>query len=317
MLVLVLLGMGVVGVGGYLMWKRRAGGQAGGATVAVDSSVDAWCDLRREWDKRALALAGDIMLAAATPGQESRRDELNVERNKTCQERARSLRELLARDARLRKRVEPVEQALEAESKARTDLAVAIHNLGVDASDATMAGLEAIRKELLESIPKRIRAARASADAAFSAAIAGLPCKGIYRGPRTDEGTADNPYVTWAELELQRALVLKRVEDRIAALEPEQRLQRRVHARLLGRYRRDLKGCYGKARRASAATPARISLHLRLSRAGKVRRLGVEPAGQDAERVLDCLLEKVGAWRLPPPAEDMHLVVVKVDFTAL
>jgi hypothetical protein len=312
--ILVVVGIVGVGAGGYLAWSRTQGGSDG---PAVDSrELEQWCKLRQEWAKKVETLVGDILLKSVKPEDKGELDKLVVQRNTICQDYARQLRDMKVTDPTIQK----VEIALVKEGKTRANVAIEISNLlaKLDAVDTSSLGKN--KKRLETYIANRIERGRAEADKEVNEAMAPLgssACSGIYRGPMTDEGTSDNPYTSWDELEIRRSAAVRRFEVKIKEMQPVEEFTNRVYHELVRLYRPILVGCFQKTRAKNPQISEQLGLRIRLKRSGEVATLAIEWMEQKDERFLDCLLEKAAKWRLPRPDPATSVVVVSLDFKRL
>lgn len=310
-LILVLLGVGAVGIGGYLMWSRQ---QANGADVEVSAEVGPWCKVRQEWAKAVDPLVGDILLKSVRPEDKDEHERLVVKRNTICQEHARKVRDLAVTDPL----IQAVEEALIREGKTRANITVETHNLLAKIDVDESAGLNSSRDKLEKYIDQRIKQGRATADQEINAALAKVGgCAGIYRGPMTDEGTADNPYASWDELEMQRTKALKQVDEKIRELEPQEQFANQVYHEMVRLYRPWLMTCHKRAKAINSQMSDKLGLRVRLKGTGEVATLAIEWMDNREDKFLDCLLEKAAKWKLPRPAPGMNVVVVTLDLSRL
>jgi len=312
--ILVVVGIVGVGAGGYLAWSRTQGGDDG---PQVDNrELEQWCKLRQEWAKKVEPLVGDILLKSVKPEDKAELDKLVVQRNTLCQDYARQLRDMKVTDPTLQK----VEIALVKEGKTRANVAVEIANL-LTKLDAVDTSSLAKNKQRLETyITSRIKRGQAEADKEVAAAMStpgASACTGIFRGPMTDEGTSDNPYTSWDELEIRRSAAVRQFEVKIKEMQPVEEFTNRVYHELVRLYRPILVGCFQKARAKNPQISAELGLRIRLKRSGEVATLAIEWMEQKDERFLDCLLEKAAKWRLPRPDPTTSVVVVSLDFKRL
>src|SRR5512137_2425151 len=84
------VGLAVLGAGGYLAWSKRQGG----AGSVVSEEVGRWCAIREEWARQADPLAGDIMLKSVRDADRAEMEQLTLKRNKLCAEQGRRIAEL-------------------------------------------------------------------------------------------------------------------------------------------------------------------------------------------------------------------------------
>ncbi len=325
--VIVVLGIGVLGAGGYLAWsKRRSGESTTGATGSAD--LVKWCELRQEWGRKVNPMVGDIMLKAVKDEDRAEHDQLVLKRNKLSAEYASKLRSFLASPHDLadaeQALIKKAEEALIKEGKVRANVAVEIHNLtakelGSDESSVLGKARDALRS----SIVQRMQEARQTADAEIKTALSSVPstaCPNLYRGPSTDEGTADSPYVSWDELELKRTTALAKFEAKLKTLEPLEEFTNRVYHELIRQYRGVLTSCHSKSKAKAAELPDRLGLLVRLKKSGEVKSLAIqwpEDKRSIADPFLNCLLEKAAKWKLPRPDEKTSVVVVTLDFSRI
>jgi hypothetical protein len=173
---------------------------------------------------------------------------------------------------------------------------------------------------LKERLAARIKESRESAAQEVRARLAqlqGANCAKIYHGPLTDANTADNPYVSWDELEMRRTVALAKVNERVKQLEPKAEYTNRVYHELIRKYRPVLSDCYHRIKKANPSISDSLGLRVRLKRNGEVKTLAIEWMDHQDERLLDCVLEKAGKWRLPEPDAKTDFVVVPLDFQKL
>jgi hypothetical protein len=326
--VIVILGIGVLGAGGYLAWSKRRGAEAGASGASGSADLVKWCELRQEWARKVNPMVGDIMLKAVKDEDRAEHDQLVLKRNKLSAEYAGKLRSFLSSPHDLgdaeQALIKKAEEALVKEGKVRANVAVEIHNLAakeLGSDESSVIGKA--RDTLRTAIVQRMQEARQTADAELKAALASVPstaCPNLYRGPSTEEGTADSPYVSWDELELKRTTALAKFEAKLKTLEPLEEFTNRVYHELVRQYRGLLTSCHAKAKAASAGLPDRLGLLVRLKKSGEVKSLAIQWP-EDKRTVLDpflnCLLEKAAKWKLPRPDEKTSVVVVTLDFTRI
>lgn len=324
--VIVVLGIGVLGAGGYLAWSKRRGESETGASGSAD--LVKWCELRQEWARKVNPMVGDIMLKAVKDQDRAEHDQLVLKRNKLAAEYAAKLRGLLASlrdlgdaEAAL---IKKTEESLVKEGKVRANVAVEIHNLTAKELQSDESSVLAKARDTLRTgIVQRMQAARQTADDEIKAALASVPatsCPNLYRGPSTEEGTADSPYVSWDELELKRTTALAKFEEKIKKLEPLEEFTNRVYHELVRQYRGLLTSCHAKAKAATADLPDRLGLLVRLKKSGEVKSLAIqwpEEKRTALDPFLNCLLEKAAKWKLPRPDEKTSVVVVTLDLTRI
>ena len=131
-------------------------------------------------------------------------EQLLLKRNKLGSDYGRRIAELGITE----QAIANVEAALVKEGKARANLAVEIHNAVAKESDTDdVAALGKTLALLRTTSARALRRASRPADREVAAALAstGTSCPSLYRGPATDAGTSDSPYITWDELEMRRA----------------------------------------------------------------------------------------------------------------
>jgi hypothetical protein len=133
----------------------------------------------------------------------------------------------------------------------------------------------------------------------------------------TDADTADDPYVSWDELDFKRTLVMKSFSEKLTKLAPREEWRNRVHHDLVSRYRQKLRECFAAAKRRTPKLSDSLGLRVRLKRNGKVASLGVEWMQVPDAKLLDCLLEDASKWTLPAPSRDGDYVVLNIDLSAL
>lgn len=309
---LVLVGVGVLGAGVVVAIKKGSAQQTDDPGGIAQEEVQRWCALRREWAQRVDPLSGDIVLKSAQDEQAA--GELVAARNRECQRYAKKVRDLKVADPR----IAAVELALVKEGKVRANVAVEIANALTQLGSEDTETLRRALKTLEAHIRKRIRDGRAEADGAVAGAMRALPgCAGVYRGPMTDAGTADDPYISWDELGFRRTLAIKKINEKMVKLAPREEWSNRVHHQMISRYRREFKKCYAAARRRTPKMSTSVGLRVRLKRAGKVASLGIEWMDVPDPKFLDCLLEDASKWTLPRPPRDGDYVVVNIDLSAL
>jgi len=314
---LVVIGLALVGTGGYLVYsKRQESGGGSGSGAANAQELGQWCKIRQEWAKKVDSLVGDILLKSIKAQDKAELDKLVVNRNMISQDYARQLRELQVTDPTLQE----IEVALVKEGKTRANVSVEIDKLlaKIDAPDT--AALRENREKLDRYIKGRISQGRSKADEEVAEAAAKLgdsKCSDIYRGPITDEGTSGNPYVSWDELELKRGAALRQFDDKIKEMEPVEQFTNRIYHEMVRLYRPTLKKCYEQAKARNPKMSDKLGLRVRLKRDGKIATLAIEWMINRDEKILDCLLAKAAKWRLPPPDPQINVVVVTLDFSTL
>jgi hypothetical protein len=320
-LVVVLLGIGGVGAGGYLAWSRQqgAGGAAAVAPAAGQDDLAKWCEMRKEWAKKIKPLASDLMLKSVRPEDKAEHDKLFAQRGLICQDYAKRVREFLKEKPSLFEKVKGIEEAFVKEGKIRANTSIEIANhLAKVGSDIT----GELRKELeglTTRIPQRVKSAKEATDQELDAGLkaAGATCADLSRGTMIDEGTADSPYISWDELEVRRTMAVKQFESRLKELEPVEEFTNRVYHEMVSRYRQVLVDCYQKYKRLKPELSDQMGMRVRLKRSGEVKTLAIEWMDKRDDRVLDCILEKAAKWKLPQPDEKTGVVVVTIDFSKL
>jgi hypothetical protein len=310
----VIFGIALLAAGGYLAWSKRRGG---GATATIASpTVSKWCELRQDWARKVDPLAGDIMLKAVKPEDKPAHEQLLLQRTKLCNEHAARARELVTTEPAL----QAVETALIKEGKVRANVSVEIYNLTQQelASDE-IPKLTRGRDTLKTGIAQRIAQSREAADKEVTATLAalGTTCGKIYRGPMTDKDTADSPYVTWDELEMQRTTALAKFENRLRELEPQEEFTNRVYHELVRQYRALLVSCHARAKARNSSLSNTIGLQIRLKKVGEVKTLAVVDGNDSKDYFVDCLSEKAAKWKLPRPDPKSQVVVVTLDFSKI
>ena len=315
---IVLLGIAVLSAGAFVAFRKRAGGPVTDSPGEDLSGFSAWCKLRSTWAKEVGAMEPDIMLKSIRPADAAERKVLERKRNALCQTYAAKVRDLKVTDERIQK----VEVALVKEGKARANVSVMIHNALValdnelvqNSIKAVREGLRALKKDIRE----KIDATRKATGAELAQVLAGVPdCKGIYRGPMTDQGTADDPYVSWKELELRLKAAETRYQDQLRVLEPMEQYANHIRHELIRRYRPHLRACWKKTLRANPAASPQVGILIRLKSSGKVKTMGLATMKVREEKILDCMLSRAPRWLLPPPAKDGDRVIVELDFSTI
>jgi hypothetical protein len=175
------------------------------------------------------------------------------------------------------------------------------------------------RDTLKTGIAGRIKQGRDTADREVNAALAaiGSPCSKIYRGPMTDKDTADSPYVTWDELEMQRTSTIAAFDTRARELEPQEEFANRVYHELVRQYRGLLVRCHATAKARNAQLPDVIGLQIRLKKSGEVKTLAIVVGDDAKDYFVDCLNEKAAKWKLPRPDAKTQVTVVTLDFSKI
>jgi hypothetical protein len=315
--ILVIVGIAVLGAGGYLAYSKRHSSDGGGGGSDESSR---WCQIRQEWQKQADPLAADIMLKSVKDEDRTALEQLVLKRNKLASDYGKRIGEVSITDANLAKAIAKVEEALAKEGKTRANLAVEVHNaLAKEGEVDDVSALGKTLTALRDQLNRRIQEGKASADREVAAAVAatGTACPGLYRGPATDAGTSDSPYITWDELEMRRAHAQKVIEEKLRTLEPLEEYTNRVYHELIRQHVAFIKGCYKKGKAKNAKMSDTLGLRIRLKRSGEVKTLAIEWQDVQEEVFLDCLLEKASKWKLPRPDAKTEVVVVTIDFTKI
>lgn len=316
-IILALVGVAFAVIGGYMVFGKR---QSGGQTMLGATEVGPWCKLRQEWAREVEPLAGDIMLKSVKSTDNGELKKLKQRRNTLCQDYARRIREMRITHPVIKE----VEIALVKEGKVRANIAVEIDNIltKLDVMDSTT--LSEQKKKLADYIMRRIKQGRAQADREVDAALSRLGaqgCKGMFRGPMTDQGTTGNPYESWDEIEMGKTNAVKQFDERIKELEPVEQFTNRVYHELVRRYKSTLADCYAWAKKKRPSMSDKMGLRLRLDRIGKVVGLAIEWMENRDETILDCIEKKAAKWRLPEPVLEKgsktQVVVVSLDFAKL
>lgn len=321
----VVVGMVVLGVGAVVaVNKRRA--QTAGAGAIADEELSRWCELRRTWATRADALSADIALKSVREEDKEEKEKLVRQRDALSRDFGKQVESLGLTNAHLI----DVEKALIKEGKVRANISVEIANLlaklpgeAADGAADIDAGkrLEELRsaeETLTERMKQRIEQGEAAANREVEAALSQTGgCQGIYRGPMTDLGTSESPYVSWQELQLMRKAAAAVFKERIKLLEPREQYANQVHHAIIRKYRDVLHGCYQTAKRKDPSLAESMRLQVRLRRNGTVQTMAVREMETADGGTVDCLLEKAAAWRLPPPASDGEIVVLPLDLASL
>ena len=318
-LILVIVGIGLLGVGIYLVLNKRNG--AGPEAKGAGGDTGAWCKLRQEWKRKATPLDGDIMVKNAENAESKEAKALRTRRNTMCHEYAGKVRELL-KDPLVFTVVRAVELALVKEGKTRSNIAVKIANkVNADIPKAgSTDNLEQIRKALDVTIVAEIKKKKAEYENEVNAAMGAFksPCAGIYHGTMTDKRTSGNPYTSWGELEVERTKALRLVKDKIKELEPTEEFYNRVRHDLMANHKKDLVTCYKRIKKLNPKVPTVMGLKIKLSNKGKVAGLNFAAwdAGMD-ERILDCLSDKASKWKLPKATDEFKEADISVDFSKM
>lgn len=309
--ILVVVGIGLLGVGIYLVMNKKKGGDANPA-AGVDT--EAWCKLRQEWKRKASPLDGDIMVKNAEDAYSKAAKELRTKRNVLCAEYAGKVSEMI-KAADLYKAVEPIEAAMVKEGKTRSNLAVKLYNKIY--SEIPKAGttdqLDKIKKDLEVTIANEMKTKRAEYAKAVKDGLAKLQpaCSGIYFG--TALKSSGEPYTTWEELEVERNKAVTKVRNKVDELRPTEEYVNRVRHDLYKCCSKDLVGCYMKTKKKNPKIPGKMGLKIRFKGKGK---FGLTFAAWDQqmdEKILDCLAGKAGKWKLPED-DDIKETDITIDF---
>jgi hypothetical protein len=310
-LILVVIGVVVVGAGGYLAWSKRKAEPS-----MLSAEVSEWCSIRQEWAKKVVPLNADILLKSVSPNDAQEYEALSTKRNQICHEYAAKIWEMKPTDPA----IQGVEVALIKEGKVKANIAVEISNVlaQIDAQDTNEALL--ISRDLLKfGISKRIEEGKKNALREVSEGLKTLQggCEKIFFGTATDAGTSGNPYISWDELDLRRLAAIKQFEAKIKKQEPIEEYSNRVYHELVRLYRPVLMNCYKRIKSVKPDISDKMGLRIRLKRNGEVKTLAIEWMDNQDERLLDCMLEKAAKWRLPAPDPGIEYVVVKIEFSRL
>ena len=314
-LVIVVVGLVLVGFGGYLVYKKK--NSNGHGQVASDAEVGAWCAIRKEWARAVKPLVGDILLKSVRQEDKQAREALVLKRNSLCREYAEKIVQLKVTNPALQR----AEMAMAMEGKSRANTSVEIANVLTKIDIPDTSTLRANRDKLARYIKRRILTTRAKAESEVAAALegtaAGKPCQDVFQATVTDEGTSASPYVSWDELELMRVQALRRYEERIKEMEPVEEFTNRVFHRLVATYRKTLRTCYRRAKARNPDMSEKMGLRIRLKPDGKVATLAIEWMANRDEKILDCLLNTASKWKLPRPDPETDVVVVSLDLSSL
>ncbi len=317
--ILVIVGIGLLGVGIYLVVKKRNG--AGDEAKNAAPNTEAWCKLRQEWKSKATPLDGDIMVKNAENFESKEAKDLRTKRNTLCHEYAGKVREVL-KDPKVYTAVQTIEAAFIKEGKTRSNIQVKISNkVNAEIPKAgTTEELEKILKVLDKDIPAEINKKKAEYEAEVKAGLAKLEpaCTGVYHGTMTDKGTSGNPYASWDELEVERTKAVRLVKDKIKEIEPTEQFFNRVRHDLLKRHKKDLLTCYKRTKKRNPKIPHVMGLKIKLNKKGGVR--GLNFAAWDTkmdEKILDCLSDKAGKWKVPKATDEFKEADVSLDFSKM
>ena len=317
--ILVIVGIGLLGVGVFLVVNKR--NSAAPEAKQASGDISAWCKLRQEWKRKATPLDGDIMVKGAVNPDSPAAKQLRTKRNSLCHDYARKLRELLKADPALFTRVQAVETALIKEGKTRSNISVKIANrINADLPKAgTTEQLEKIRKALAVTLVAEINKKKAEYDGEVKKGMGALgsSCIGIYHGTMTDAGTSGNPYTTWEELEVVRTVAVRAVTDKIKELEPTEEFYNRVRHDLMARHRKDLLRCYKATKKKNPRIPTTMGLKIRLTKKGGVKGLNFAWDNGMDERILDCLVNNAAKWKLPKANDEFDEANISIDFSKL
>lgn len=309
--VVTVVALAIFGAGGYLAWSQRSGGREG-----MSDEFNQWCEIRKEWNRKIDPLTSDIMLKSVKQEDRPELEQLFAKRSKLCEEYARRVRELKISDPNL----QAIEITFIKEGKVKANVSVEISNI-INQLDAMedMSSLRKARDKLRVNMLERIKEGKQAADQEIAGVFSKVKirCDPIYHGPMTDEGTADTPYVNWDELEMRRSTAQGQFDEKMKKLEPKEEFANRVYHELVRQYRGVLLNCYKRTKARNPSVSDSMGLRIRLKPNGEVKTLAIEWMDNQDERLLDCMLEKAGKWRLPRPDSETEFVVVTVDFTKL
>ncbi len=309
--VLLIFGVSILGAGGYIAWSKRRSPP----TVTASDEVQQWCKLRQEWAKEVVPIGADIMLKSIRPEDKEELETLMEKRSQLIQQYAKQVRELTVTDPA----IQAVEVALIKEGKIRANVSVEIANVEGQLGAEDMATLNRAAKTIKTRLVARIKDGQKKADQEIKDAMATLTggCSRIYRGPMTDENTADDPYVSWDELEMKRSVVERKIQNKLMDLKPLEEFTNRVYHELVRLYRPTMVGCYKKIKSRNAELSEVLDLRIRLKNNGQVKTLAIQWMENKDERLVDCFLEKASRWRLPRPDPETQVVVVTLDFSSM
>lgn len=317
--ILVLVGVGLLGVGVYLVLNKKMGNGKPGVKAGGDTGK--WCKLRQDWKNKVVKLDGDLMVKIASEPDSKATRELLTQRNVICQDFAKKLRTMLQQEPTIYNAVSPIEEALVKEGKTRSNLLVKIQNkINADIPKAPdTEALDKLRKALDVKLVKEMKTKKAEYDAAVAAGLKALPdgCARMYRGTMTDQGTSGNPYTTWDEIEIKRTVASKMVVQRIKELEPAEAFNNTVRHDLMARYRKDLVACYKKTKKRNPKIPDKMGLKLRLDAKGKIKGVNFSWDNGMDEHILDCFANKATKWKLTGATADQSEASISLDFGRL
>ena len=318
-LILVIVGVGLLGVGVYLVINKRKGEDAEAKGAA--GNTEGWCKLRQEWKRKVTPLDGDIMVKNAEDAESTEAKALRTQRNTLCHEFAGKVRDIL-KDPAVYTAVQAVEAALVKEGKTRSNLAVKIANkVNAEIPKAgTTDELDKIRKALEVEIVALVKKKRGEYDKEIASGLSSVQpaCIGIYHGTMTDQGTSGNPYTSWDELEIERTKALRLVKDKIRELAPAEQFYNRVRHDLMARHKKDLLTCYNRTKKNNPKIPSLMGLKIKLTKKGKVRGLNFAAWDQKMDaKILDCLSDKAGKWKLPKASDEFQEADITIDFSKM
>ncbi len=309
--ILVIVGVGLLGVGIYLVVNKKKGAAD---NPAAGVNTEPWCKLRQEWKRKVSPLDNDIMVKNAEDAYSKEAKELRTKRNLLCAEYAGKVSEMI-KDADLYKAVESIEAALVKEGKTRSNLSVKLYNKIY--SEVPKAGtteqLDKIKKAVEVTIANEMKTKKAEYEKEVKAGLAKLQpaCSGIYFGTAL-KGSSE-PYTTWEELQVERNKAVTAVKNKIDELRPTEEYINRVRHDLYKCCTKDLVACYKKTKKKNPKMPSKMGLKIRFKKKGK---FGLTFAAWDQkspEKILDCLANKAGKWKLPGD-DDIKEVDITIDF---
>ena len=309
--VILVFGVSVLGAGGFLAWSKRRSVP----TAAITDEAQKWCELRQQWAKAVRPLGADIMLKSLRPEDKEELALLVEKRSQLIHQYAKQIRELKIVDPA----IQAVEVALIKEGKIRANVSVEIANVEGKLGAEDMATLNRASETLKKRLVARIKDGKRKADQEIKTAMSTFKgaCESIYRGPMTDENTADDPDVSWDELEMRRSMAERKFKNKLRDLKPLEEFTNRVYHELVRLYRPTLTGCYKKTKSRNPELSDVLDLRIRLKPNGQIKTLAIQWMEVKDERLVDCFLEKAEKWRLPRPDPETQLVVVTLDFKSL
>lgn len=310
-IIIVMVGVLGAGIGGFFAWKNSQG-----VKVDVSSELTDWCQLRSDWAAKADPIAADIMVKSVRPEDKAEHDKLLQQRQDVANEFGAKLREMKYTEPG----IQAVEMALIKEGKVRANIAVEVQNILNQVEVEDIVTLNKHRDTLRKKIVERIKEGRNIADDEIKQAMTqlkGFDCSKLYRGPLTDENTADSPYISWDELEFRRTRAIAAFDEAIKKEEPKQEYINRVYHEIIRQYRPLLSGCFQKAKKRNPSVSDQMGMRIRLKPNGEVKTLAIEWMENQDDKLLDCLLEKAAKWRLPRPESKTEVIVVPVDFSKI